>query len=864
MAADRAQAGAAPGAGAAPAWALLAAITRREWWHHRWRHAAALLAVALGVALAWSVHLVNRSALAEFSAAVRAANGTPDAVLRGPREGFADTLLDALAADAAVELASPIVEADTEARSAAGARVALRVIGLDALVAGAMAPEVQPRPAEGAPRTAAIDPGLVFLNPAAERLLLDESRRVALRAQGRWQSFPVGGRIAAGGAPLVVMDVSAAQQHFGLPGRLTRIDLRLVPGADAAALRQRVGLPPGVRPTTAEADEQRVSNLSRAYRVNLTVLALVALLVGGFLVYSVVALAVAQRTPQFALLGVLGLPAAARRQWVLGECAALGAIGSAIGLVAGTGLAAAALRFLAGDLGGGYFPGVQPPLAFSWPAALAFGALGVLATVAGGLAPARAAERIAPAQALKGLGSLAATRPRAAPVVLLLAAGAALAFAPPVAGLPLAAYASVALLLAGGVAAVPLVVQALLPGEAAAAAGAGGLAGPLLARLALARARFARATATAAVAGVVASLALSVALTVMVGSFRAGVTAWLDDVLPADLYARAAGAGSEQAFLAPAFVAGAAAIPGVARVSVSRSRPVSLAPERPTVALIERELDDPARALPLVGEALPLTAVGAGELPAFVSEAMVALYGAAPGQLLEIPLAGRSVRLRVLGVWRDFARQFGAIVVPAAAVRAITGDARLTDLALVLAPGAAPAPVQAALRDLAERTMGEAAAVEFASARELRVLSLRIFDRSFAVTSYLQAVAIGVGLVGVAASLSAQVLSRRKEFGLLAHLGFTRRQVAGLVAIETGTWVAAGVAVGLALGIAVAAVLVHVVNPQSFHWTMALVLPPAPLAALCLAVGVAGTGTALLAARQAAARPAVLAVKEDW
>jgi putative ABC transport system permease protein len=154
--------------------------------------------------------------------------------------------------------------------------------------------------------------------------------------------------------------------------------------------------------------------------------------------------------------------------------------------------------------------------------------------------------------------------------------------------------------------------------------------------------------------------------------------------------------------------------------------------------------------------------------------------------------------------------------------------------------------------------------LEFGAAAEIRAISLRIFDRSFAVTRYLQAVAIAVGLVGVAASLSAQVMARRKEFGLLSHLGLTRRQVIALVAGESAAWLAAGCVIGLALGIAVSAVLVHVVNPQSFHWTMDLVLPWARLWTLAAAVLAAGVLTAAVSARRAAGRAAVMSVKEDW
>jgi putative ABC transport system permease protein len=793
-------------------WPLLV----REWRHHPWRHAVALLAVALGVALSYSVQLINDSALAEFGAAVRSANGQPDLTLRGQRDGFDDNFFERLTADAGVEAASPVVEVDTYAATASGLRVALRVLGIDALRVASVAPELLPRPAAGEAPFVFLDPTAVFANPAArERLALVDGRPLSLQSGPAWKTLRLAGSVPAGGTPLVVMDIAGAQAEFGLVGRLTRIDLRLRPGTTPAQLLARTALPAGVSATTPGDDEQRVSQLSRAYRVNLTVLALVALFVGAFLVFSVISLSVAQRTPTFALLGVLGMTAAERRQFVLGECALLGLLGSLLGLLLGAGLAMAALRWLAGDLGGGYFPGIAPRIHVSPWATLGFAVLGTAAAVAGGWVPARQAERLSPALALKGLGDPGGDSPPASPGLVLLAAGVALAFAPPVAGLPLAAYLSVAALLFGGVSLVPAVVHALL-----AFVGSPRRALPLLA---LKRARFHRRTASAAVAGVVASLALSVALTVMVTSFRQRVATWLDDVLPADLYARAAShsAASDQAWLSADFVRAVAALPGVARLQASRSRPLRCS------CLASRGDADGARArrARLAAADAGGTAAATARPGGHLRQRGDGLAVRRPRRQHAAPAPGqrRGRRCVVLGVWRDFARQFGAIAIDRATYRAADRRHALNDLALWLAPGADMAAVQKGLRAL----LPDPSMLEFVATTELRTVSLRIFDRSFAVTYYLQVVAIAIGLVGIAASLSAQVLARRKEFGLLAHLGLTRRQVIAVVAGEAAAWLAAGALIGLALGLAISVVLVHVVNPQSFHWTMALCCPGA-------------------------------------
>ena len=872
---------------------LLPQFSWRELIHHPWRNLAAVVAVMLGVALAFSVHLINASALAEFSQAVRSVNGQPDLELRAVQGGFDEAVFERVANHPLVAAASPVLELASYAVTTTNTRLALRIVGIDALVVAQLAPALMPVPASAADRFGLFAPGAVFLNPTARQSLPG----AAFKLQSGLQLLDVNvvGSVSAGGAALAVMDIAAAQELFGKRGQLSRIDIRLKPGADRAAFIQSLQLPASIAAAEPGDAAQRVSNLSRAYRVNLTVLALVALFTGAFLVFSVLSLSVAKRAQQFALLGVLGLTGRERLLLVLAESGLLGLVGSVAGVVLGTGLAALALRLLGGDLGGGYFAGVAPSLQWSAWAALTYATLGLAASLVGGWWPARAAQTLPPAQTLKGLGAAPGQGKGHWISIFLIAAGALLALTPPVFGIPLAAYVSVALLLVGGITALPWLIALLYDRLSP------WVAHRLLPMLAVERARRVRESAAVAVSGVVASLSLAVALTVMVASFRDSVTHWLDVVLPADLYMRtappsgASGVAGETVYFTPAFVAAMAGVKGVSRVSTLRTGSLLLDASQPAVALVSREINDPASTLPMVGTVLPLPPDHANDVAIYVSEAMVDLYGAQPGTVFK-PLslafsksfsalalmeraetatnlitpktttstATAPVQFYVAGVWRDYARQFGAIAMAKADFERLTGDQRVNDVAIWLDANASSTDVEQAVRAEADRLSGAGTLIEFASTRQIRATSLRIFDRSFAVTYWLQGVAIAIGLFGVAASFSAQVLARRKEFGLLAHLGLTRRQILAVVAGEGAAWTLIGSIAGLGLGLAVALVLVHVVNPQSFHWTMDLVIPWLRLLGLCAAVVAAGTVTAWLAGRAAAGQDAVLAVKEDW
>ena len=348
-------------------------------------------------------------------------------------------------------------------------------------------------------------------------------------------------------------------------------------------------------------------------------------------------------------------------------------------------------------------------------------------------------------------------------------------------------------------------------------------------------------------------------MVIMVASFRDSLDAWLERVLPADLYVRAA-SGGETAYLPPDAQARIAALPGVRRAEFLREQQLILDPARPRVILQARSVDpaNPARTLPIIGS--PVVVPSGAPPPVWVSEVAADLYGIAPGAVIELPIGGKATRFTVGGLWRDYARQQGAIAIERGRYVELTGDRAVTNGALWLADGADPAAIEAALR----RDVPGGDRLEIASPGEIRSLSLRAFDRTFAVTYALELAAVVIGLIGLSSSFGALALARRREFGVLRHIGMTRRQIGAMLATEGFVVSAIGLVVGLTLGFAISLILIHVVNRQSFHWGMDLSLPWQALAAFATVLVALSTVTALASGRQAMSEDAVRAVKEDW
>lgn len=834
-----------------------------EWRAHPMRFLLAGLAIAVGVALGFAVHVINRSAADAFGEAVRSVSGDADLQVRATTPlGFPEGLYPRIFSLPAVADASPVIQLN--ARIGDGeARVVL--IGLDVLRAVAVTPNLLGRrlgggrdaaATRGAEADAMLDPGAIYVSQAVlDGTGLNPGDPVPVRVGSLEHQFTLAGDMPGvpPGQAIAMIDIAAAQWRFDRLGSLDRLDLKLKAGVGRETAREAIqrALPAGTRLTDPEGESRRGDSLSRAYRVNLDMLALVALLTGGFLVYSAQSLSVARRLPHLALLRTLGMRKESIERQLLAEGLVLGLVGSVAGLLLGYVLAGLGLRFVGGDLGGGYFAGTAPELQFAPAAALLFLALGVLAAIGGSWAPARAAGRLVPAVAIRQAGDLVdpRARPRWRPALFLILAGTGCALLPAVGRLPLFGYLAVGLILAGGVAAMPRLARTLLAPLGRIDSRRPGF------EMALRRLLGAPSQTSTALGGIVASTGLMIAMAIMVTSFRGSVEDWLGTFLSGDLYLST---GRSGASFDPATQARLAATPGVVAIGFGKAVPLALDPELPSVQLLVRDLGRPGATLPLIEQA---ESRGKG-VAVWLSEPAARLYGKAAGDPMRLPLGGADAEAWVAGVWRDYARQQGAIAIDAADYVRLTGDRQRSEAAVTLAEGAKAAAVSEALR--ARLPQGLKESVEIAEPAALRREALRLFDRSFAITYVLEAIAILIGLAGVAATISAQTIARIKEFGMLRHVGMRRGSILAMLASEGALLGLIGLAAGAVLGLAISQVLIHVINPQSFNWTMETRLPWGLLLAVAFGLVASAAATAMLAGRRALSTSAIRAVSEDW
>ena len=795
-----------------------------------------VLAVALGVAVVIAIDLAGDAAAGSFHSSLATLLGGTD--LQITANGGVDEIWAARLAGLPHNLrVEPVIEIQGLIEGAGFTPL----YGVDLVAQAARAP-------------AAENGGAAISRPLANRLgMARPGGQLRVQIDDRAFAFPVAAIVEAKDSEFALLDIAEAQQAAGEYGKLDRIDISLAAGENFARVEAeiRAMLPaaysldkPGVRGE----ENQR---MLRAFRWNLRVLSYISLVVGAFLIYNTISVSVVRRRAEIGILRALGAGRAGVLWLFLGEALLLGLGGAALGILLGRILAAGAVGLIADTVNSLYASSRPAEVALTAGAALGGVMAGAAVALGSAFGPAREAMAVAPASAMsRGAHEYQARiswAPRLLWSALLALAALAASQLGPVDGAPVWGYAAALAAIGSAALAAPglvLLITSLAKGATRRLWGAEGL----LAGRGLAASLSRTSVIVAALATAIAMMA---SVGIMVGSFRETVLVWLDQQLRADLYVRPAGRSGAGQFpaLSPAVARLAAAMEGVEAVDAFHGLEIRYRSRRAMLGggdidVVRRhgrlrflsssdDRDAILRSLP-------------GRDNAIVSEPFANKHGVRAGDRIRLPLGDRDVAFTVAGVYYDYSTELGWVILDRSTLLKYLPRQPMTNLAIYLRPGVDPAEARRRLAAAAS-----AYRVTVAENRTLREGAVTVFDRTFAVTYALEAVAVLVAMLGAANSLLALVLDRRQEFALLRFLGAAPGQIRRLVLIEAAFLGLLAILLGLALGFALSLLLIYVVNKQSFGWTIQFHPPVGLLAGALSLIWVATVAAGLYPARVA-------------
>lgn len=843
---------------------------------HPWQFGLAVVGVALGVAVVVSIGLANASARRAFTLSSEAVTGKATHQVVGGPAGIPDTAFRRLELEGGIEKAAPVVEGWVAVPEKPGSPArTLHLLGVDPFSEGPFRSYLGGAAGGSRQGQTSIDLGPLLTRPGACVLAAGTAREMGLRpgeaftvrAEGAGRRLVLAGTLEPEDAntrraiaDLLVMDIASAQEILNRIGRIDRIDLILDEGkaGQRALARAAAALPPGAQILPAAGRTRTIEEMTRAFRLNLTALSLLALVCGAFLIYNTMTFSVVQRRQWIGTLRALGVSRREIFGLVLGEALAVAVLGTGLGLGAGVLLGRGLVRLVTQTINDLYFAVSVRELAVP-PSTLALGAiLGLGATLLAALVPAVEATQAPPRAALLRSTLEARLRrslPRTALLGVVLLAGGGALLLPRSLAVSFAGLFAVIL----GCALLAPVATVLLMWLLRRPLGA--LLG-VLGRMAAGGVVASLSRTAVAIAALVIAVSVTVGIGVMIDSFRQTVVRWLGMTLQSDVYVtaptRSGGLGG--AALDPRLVQRAIALPGVAgghtirRVAIpSPSGPIRLVvmggDPRSIEKLYEFKEGNPARIWPELwsGDAV------------LVSEPYASRTGAGAGSTVRLRTEQGDRDFRVTGVFYDYASDQGVVLMSRPTYQRHWNDPSISGFALDLTPGADPDRVVERLR----ATIGAERALSIQSNRSLKKISLEIFDRTFLITSVLRLLAGLVAFIGVLSSLMALQLERARELGVLRANGMTPGQVWQLVTSQTGLMGLAAGLLSLPVGLTLAAVMIYVINRRSFGWTIRMELSPRVLLeALLLALAAALLAGLYPAYKMARTSPA-LALREE-
>ncbi len=853
------------------------AITRRHLSASPVRTALTVVGIVLGVAVAVAIQTANVDVLKSFQQSVTAVAGRATVQVSGGEMGLDERLIQRVSQHPDVVSAMPVIQLTARVVEGSNRGRALSIVALDLLDAADIH-TLRLHDQNGA-------------RPSLDKLLSPQALFIGTRLAAEWE-LQVGStlRIATGMrqydvvvAGLIksdvqrssvwetvgIMDIAAAQALFGLIGRLDRIDIVTEPGRPVEKVIDdlRALLPPAVTVSRPAGRTDQIEQMTRAFQLNLTVLSMVSLLVGLFLVYNTVSFAVVRRRREIGMLSAMGMSRRAVTILFLSEAAVMGLFGGLLGSGCGVLLAKSLMSRLSRTISDLYMSidtsaadvslirfVAELPLSI-WAEGAA---LGAIVAMIGAFVPSWDAGQTAPARALAPGDYESAQAARTSFLgwvgLLLIVLAGLCALPGPIKGLPLFGYGAALCLLLGLSCLIPLVIHLfgnvwVAMGQSHAPSGSP-MRLPLLARLAADQVSRAPGRNAVTISAMMVGISIMVGVDTMVGSFRETVREWIDQTVLADLIVAPATwlQGHETGQLANriplSWAESLAAIPGVAAIDTYRDVSVDLKGRR--VALVSRDLQihaERSRYLMVHGNSAAVLNEAVANDGVVISEVLARTAGLHTGEVLRLTTPSGAHAFPILGIFFDYATDGGKIVMDRRVYQRLWQDETTTVIPIYVEMGADRAVVR---RLLEERLRGMAgssdnqAPLMVISNTELKQEIMVIFDRTFTVTYVLELIAIIIAILGIINTLVLSVLQRRREFAMLRSVGATMLHIRRLMLWESGYLGLLGGLLGVVGGMLLSVLLIEVINKQSFGWTIRFSVQPfVVVQALVLALGAA-------------------------
>jgi putative ABC transport system permease protein len=665
---------------------------------------------------------------------------------------------------------------------------------------------------------------------AGSSLGWQKGQQVSLIIGDRERTFTVRGTYDDQNQPAIVMDIAAAQRAVGRAEKVDRILIAIPESETLEAQTKQISalLPAGaeIRSAGTATDENR--KMLAAFRWNLKLLSYIALIVAAFLIYNTISVSVVRRRAEIGIARALGASRADVLLAFTGEAAALGVAGAAIGVPIGRVMATGAVRLMGATVNALYVSSRPGPIELGANSIITALVVGIGVAIIAAYAPAREASQIAPIEAMaRGRREFLMRVHSLRDLTLAAAFGAAAwaaAKAPAVGGKPLFGYLATLLAIVAGTLAIPSAASAAMK-----------LFGATLQRTSVAallasRSLLGSLRRTSVLVGALATaIAMMTAVGIMVGSFRTTVIQWMEGEVPADFYLRPAGNASADRHptISAELADKLATLPGVEAVDRLRTYQVSFDGVPTTVAAADlRESRKRGHSDFFSGRPAEevLNELRSGDA-VVVSEPFTYKHKLKRNDFISLRLGTSLASFRIADVYYDYGSERGFILMDRSAMKKYLPDDAPSNLAVYVANGADPA----AIRKEIELAAANYRVLIFSNA-DLRKQAIVVFDKTFAITYALEAIAVFVAVMGVAGALLALVIDRKRELGLLRFLGASRAQIRRMILAEAALLGLVANAAGLLLGFALSLILVFVVNKQSFGWTIRFHWPVAILA----------------------------------